>query len=75
MRKSSGPSDWTEALLIASVSTLCSCSSPSETAFHDGSKHVEQGQYEAAIDDFSRAIKLDPKSQQAYDWRGYAYGN
>lgn len=55
-----------------------SYSRPSTTLTFDdymesGRNNFNKGNYQGAIKDFSQAIKLEPKSSYAYNYRGFAY--
>jgi tetratricopeptide (TPR) repeat protein len=39
-----------------------------------GNAHREKGQFDQAVDDFTKALKIDPKEANAYFYRGIAYG-
>ena len=40
-----------------------------------GLTHAEEGRFDQAIDEFTEAIHLNPKSAESYYNRGRAYGN
>ncbi len=46
---------------------------PAEEAFKQGHRYAEQGEYEAAITEYSRAIEHNPAYVEAYQRRGEAY--
>ena len=50
-------------------------SSPAKEALEKGKSLFDEEDYPAAIEALSEAIKLDPKSAEAYCYRGRAYGN
>jgi len=41
---------------------------------NSGIAHVNLGKYQKAIDDYTKAIELNPKYAEAYNNRGVAYG-
>ena len=47
--------------------------SPAEVSFHQGSLLLESGQFDKAIEAYSRAIELNPKYAEAYYNRGEAW--
>lgn len=61
------------------ASALCACgqdaASQAKNFFENGQTRVKQGEYEAAIADFSKAIELDPKNPLAFAARGNARVN
>jgi tetratricopeptide (TPR) repeat protein len=44
-----------------------------QDAFNSGSKHYDDGEYDLAIADFTRAIRLNSRNALYYNWRGLAY--
>ena len=41
--------------------------------YNQGNTHKSEGEYDEAIEDFTRAIELDPEYVNAYCNRGYSY--
>ncbi len=42
-------------------------------SFNQGVLHKERGEYDAAIDDFNRALAADPANAEAFNERGFVY--
>jgi tetratricopeptide (TPR) repeat protein len=65
------------SLIIAACATS-GANSPHQTAetfLKRGISSINSGDYDQAIADFNKALKLDPKFAAAYYQRGRAYGN
>jgi len=60
-------------LFIALCLSLIIACSISSNEFVSGTMHFESGEYQKAIDDFSKAIESDPKLAEAYSIRGLSY--
>ena len=63
-------------LLIGFVLIVGCAGSPEEDAsayFKQGVANAEAGDFEQAIENYSKAIELDPSHAQAYSYRGGAY--
>ena len=74
------PCRYSPRALIFSTLTLLACATsiasepkPEREAFQKGKACAEKADYDAAIADFTEAIRLDPKFARAYCGRGVAY--
>lgn len=64
-------------LALGAISTASAQSSPSDearAAFLQGKKALEQNDASKAVSLLEKAVSLDPRSSEYYDWLGKAYG-
>ena len=52
---------------------VVSCASPAKEHLNTGNEHFEQGQYDEAIVEYTKAIELEPQLAIVYNSRGLAY--
>jgi tetratricopeptide (TPR) repeat protein len=52
---------------------VCGCSKSSKEYYDRGVARLEKGEYDAAISDLTKAIKMRPKYAMAHFYRGRAY--
>lgn len=69
---------WLIVMLIAALAmSVVGCGGPEEgTAewyLDRGNELAEEGRYEEAIEEYTKAIEIDPDYAAAYNNRGYAY--
>jgi tetratricopeptide (TPR) repeat protein len=70
------------ALVLVVAGILASCGAPTdgtaegtaEVHFYQGNKLDSQGRYDEAIEEFTKAIELNPNMANAYFNRGNSYG-
>jgi len=66
------------SLLLAAVSLFVAASlyaQSAQTRFDNGIRLYNQSNYDAAIQEFTEAIRLDPNNARAYAYRGISYSN
>jgi Flp pilus assembly protein TadD len=67
------PAPGNGSAAIAVTSLVTPPPSPGATLAQQGLAAQRVGRLQEAIDDFTKAIQLDPTNEQAYKWRGFAY--
>lgn len=60
-------------LIIFAVAMFAGCQQMAQPFIESGNAKTTEKNYEQAVADFSRAIKIDPGSAQAYTGRGRIY--
>lgn len=61
--------------LMALLPALGSCAIYGSVPYSRGNTFLQEGQYDAAIAEFNKALEINPKSALAYYHRGLAYSN
>ncbi len=62
------------ALAAASLNAQPTQANEAQAAFLLGKKALEQNDASKAVDHFEKAVSLNPRSSEYYDWLGKAYG-
>lgn len=60
-------------LIIAILLTSCNKQKKADIHFEQGSTYYKKGLYNEAIEEYTKAIKLNSKFAEAYNQRGIAY--
>ncbi len=60
-------------LVAVGLMALAACGDNYDTYLNRGGDHLDEGEYDAAIDDYNEAIRLNPDRVEAYYNRGLAY--
>ena len=60
-------------LVVLFLPNFTYANSESESFYHKGHVYLNQRQYNLAIDEYTKAIALDPQYGKAYNNRGLAY--
>ena len=60
-------------VVLTTALMVVSCVSPAKEHLNKGNEYFERGQYDEAIVECTKAIKLEPQLTMAYNNRGLAY--
>ncbi|HEU4344564.1 MAG TPA: tetratricopeptide repeat protein, partial [Candidatus Binatia bacterium] len=66
---------FTFLTLMALLPAIGSCGIYGSVPYSRGNTFLQEGQYDAAIAEFNKALEINPKSALAYYHRGLAYSN
>ena len=61
------------ACIVLTTILLVGCVSPAQEHLNKGNAYCDQGEFDEAIQEFTKAIELDPEYALAYNNRGVAY--